>query len=264
MRSIVGDRILKTVLHHVPRLVLAATVAACTPEPQAPLQTAALEAPARAAFEVSLERLDLLDALPARGRAILVNVPAFELIALEDRVPVLRSRVILGATATRTPLIDTYTTTVRFRPTWRPTPSMIASGEYEDYVRPPGRNNPLGLAAVRLEPGLLVYLHDTNRRDLFDREQRAMSHGCVRVERWDELIAWLLDMDIAEVRRRAETGPTVDVVLPPIPVLIRYYRAFPETLGQIAYFDDVYGLQARGPTAPFDVAAAGREPCLVG
>ena len=47
---------------------------------------------------------------------------------------------------------------------------MIASGEYRDAVWPPGPNNPLGLAAVRLEPGLLVYLHDTNQRQLFEQD----------------------------------------------------------------------------------------------
>jgi murein L,D-transpeptidase YcbB/YkuD len=145
---------------------------------------------------------------------------------------------------------------------------MIASGEYEDYVHPPGRNNPLGLAAVRLEPGLLVYLHDTNRRDLFERDRRAMSHGCIRVERWDEVIAWLLDTTVEEVQRRANGGRTVDVPLPPIPVLIRYYLAFPEDTGQILRFDDVYRLQAGAPlprnALTRAAAVPGNEPCSVG
>jgi murein L,D-transpeptidase YcbB/YkuD len=226
-------------------LALAIGVAACANDPVPIEQATVIAAPAISAFSASLEALDLRETWPKTGKAILVNVPGYELIALEDGEPVLRSRVIVGSTRNPTPIMETYTSVVRFRPTWRPTPSMIASGEYEDYVRRPGRNNPLGLAAVRLEPGMLIYLHDTNRRDLFDRERRAMSHGCIRVERWDEVIAWLLEIDLAEVEMQANSGRTHDVALPPIPVLVRYHTAFPDDEGRIVQHDDVYRRGAR-------------------
>ena len=127
---------------------------------------------------LDLNGIDL--SLPAKGKLILVNVPAFELVAIENGQEAFRSRIIVGKPTTPTPLIDTRVTTVRFRPTWRPTSSMVASGEYKDRIWPPGKNNPLGLAAIRLEPPLLVYLHDTNQRHLFDKDYRAMSHGCIR------------------------------------------------------------------------------------
>lgn len=221
-------------------LALAIGVAACANDPVPISQVTTIAPPTVSAFSASLAALDLHDTWPETGKAIVVNLPGFELIALEDGEPVLRSRVIVGSTRNPTPVMDTYTSVVRFRPTWRPTPSMIASGEYEDYVRRPGRNNPLGLAAVRLEPGMLIYLHDTNRRDLFDREHRAMSHGCIRVERWDEVIAWLLEIDLEEVETRANSGRTHDVALPPIPVLFRYHTSFPDDEGQIVHHDDVY------------------------
>jgi murein L,D-transpeptidase YcbB/YkuD len=187
-------------------------------------------------------------------------VPAFELIAFEDAEPAFRSRIIVGAPGTPTPILDTHVSTVRFRPTWRPTPSMIASGEYRDGVRPPGRNNPLGLAAVRLEPGLLVYLHDTNRRDLFAREARALSHGCIRVERWDELVGWLLDMDLETVHRLADGPRSRDVPAPPVPVLIRYLVRFPDETGALERHPDVYG---RGAEPPDDAAPPG-PACAAG
>jgi murein L,D-transpeptidase YcbB/YkuD len=138
--------------------------------------------------------------------------------------------------------METYVRAVTFRPTWRPTPDMVASGEYRDRVWPAGRRNPLGLAAVRLEPGLLVYLHDTNRRDLFDREQRSMSHGCIRVQRWEEVVAWVLDIPEDEVRRYSEGSRTFDMAAEPIPVILGYYTVFPDDAGNPVRCEDVYGL----------------------
>lgn len=214
---------------------------ACAPAPPVRALSEDPPAPAEASFQARLDELGIPLRLPP-GRAILVNVPAFELVAFEDGVPVLRSRIIVGTPRNRTPLMDTYVSRVSFRPSWRPTPSMIASGEYRDHVRPPGRRNPLGLAAVRLEPGLLVYLHDTNQRQLFARDRRALSHGCIRVQHWDALIAWILDRDLDWVRATAEKPPSRDVPAPPIPVLIRYLPVFPAEDGTVIEHPDVYGL----------------------
>jgi len=222
-------------------------------------QVPAAAQPAASGFQDLLDRLGVPYRVPPYGKAILVNVPAFELVAFSDGEPALRSRVIVGTPWHPTPLIETYTSSVRFRPTWRPTPAMVRSGEYKDRIWPPGLKNPLGLAAVRLEPGLLVYLHDTNRRDLFQRDDRALSHGCIRVQRWDELIAWLLDKDVEEVHRLANGRETFDVVTPAVPVLIGYFTIFPDAQGEAARFPDIYGLGTTSHgarRAPENVAAA--------
>jgi murein L,D-transpeptidase YcbB/YkuD len=127
---------------------------------------------------------------------------------------------------------------------------MVASGEYEDRVWPPGPSNPLGLAAVRLEPGLLVYLHDTNQRHLFDREMRALSHGCIRVQKWDELIAWLLDTDLGTVHAHANARRTFDWPTDPVPVLIRYMTVFPGEAGTTVRHADIYGRAGPSGTDP--------------
>ena len=213
-------------------------------------------------FQAALDALGVPLSLPPSGKAIVVNIPAFELIAFEDAEPVLRSRVIVGTPWHRTPVMTTHTTSVRFRPTWRPTPSMIASGEYRDRVRPPGPDNPLGLAAVRLEEGMLVYLHDTNRRDLFERDVRTLSHGCVRVQAWDELVAFVLDIDLAVVHALANGRSTTDVPTdPPIPVILGYYRVFPDDAGRPVAYDDVYGRGRDGPENNLSGATASREAC---
>tara|TARA_R110002074_G_scaffold110849_1_gene238409 strand:+ start:1627 stop:2346 length:720 start_codon:yes stop_codon:yes gene_type:complete len=205
-------------------------------------------------FQTQLDRAGVPYQVPPNGKAILVNIPSFELIAIEDGVPVLRSRIIAGAPWHRTPRLETYVSAVRFRPTWRPTPSMIASGEYKDRVWPAGQNNPLGLAAVRLQPGLLVYLHDTNHREKFDQEYRALSHGCVRVQQWDRLVAFVLGMDLAEVHRLANGRRTFDAPAPPTPVTLGYFTRFPNAAGQIVDHPDIYRL------GPADNAALPDEP----
>ncbi|MEW9919333.1 L,D-transpeptidase family protein [Marimonas sp. MJW-29] len=201
-----------------------------------------------ASFQQQLDRAGIGYRVPAEGKAILVNIPAFELIAFENGRPVLRSRVIVGTPWNRTPRVKTYVSAVRFRPTWRPTPSMIASGEYRDRVWPPGERNPLGLAAVRLQPGLLVYLHDTNRRELFQENHRALSHGCIRVERWSELVSFVLDMDLDEVLRLAHGRRTFDAPAPPIQVELGYYTRFIDEAGRVVAYPDVYRLERNSGT----------------
>lgn len=191
-------------------------------------------------FQASLDRLGVPFEVPQKGKAILVNIPAFELIAFAEGEPVFRSRVIVGAPWHRTPIMNTYTSVVRFRPRWRPTPSMIASGKYRDRIWPPGLKNPLGLAAVRLQPGLLVYLHDTNHRELFEQDKRALSHGCIRVQRWDEIIAWILDTEMDKVHSLANGTRTVDVATPKIPVILGYFTKFPNDTGKLVEYEDIY------------------------
>ncbi|MDU8911604.1 L,D-transpeptidase family protein [Aestuariicoccus sp. MJ-SS9] len=206
--------------------------------------------PPRSAFQRLLDRNAIPYRVPPVGKAILVNIPAFELVTFQDGTPVFRSKVIVGTPWNRTPRLRTYTTAVRFRPTWRPTPSMIASGEYRDRVWPAGPSNPLGLAAVRMQPGLLVYMHDTNHRELFEREERALSHGCIRVHRWDDLVAWVLDMPLAEVHAHANGTRTFDAPAPPIPVRLGYFTLFPDADGQIVQHGDIYNLGRFGEAAP--------------
>jgi murein L,D-transpeptidase YcbB/YkuD len=221
-------------------LVLALVAAACATGPEDMPGVTRYAAGMAVPFPEQLQRLGVDYAPPATGKAILVNIPAFELIAFEDGEPVLRSRVIVGTPWHPTPILDTHVSRVTFRPTWRPTPAMVASGEYVDRVWPPGTRNPLGLAAVRLEPGLLVYLHDTNQRQLFEREMRALSHGCVRVQKWDEVVAFVLGMDLEEVRRLAGGRRTLEVPAEPIQVTLGYYTVFPDETGELRRFEDIY------------------------
>ena len=151
----------------------------------------------------------------------MVHIPSFELIALEDGAPVLRSRVIVGRPASPTPELVSSLFSIRFNPAWMPTPSMMRD-EGAQYV-PPGPNNPLGQLLFELDNDQLIFLHDTNDRRLFDRANRALSHGCVRVEQARQLAAWALGVPVLEVESMIARKITYSVpVATPIPVHLVY------------------------------------------
>ncbi|MCW5735769.1 MAG: L,D-transpeptidase family protein [Enhydrobacter sp.] len=177
--------------------------------------------------------------IPSRGKFVLVNIPSFELIALEDGVPVLRSRVVVGRPGNTTPEMLSSMFAVRFNPSWTPTPSMVRN-EGLRYM-PPGPRNPLGRIMFDLDNEEFIYLHDTNDRTLFNRTQRALSHGCIRVEQVRPLAAWALGVSEKEIDSMISRG-THSVALPEaIPVSLAYYTQFPDQNGEIASYADIYG-----------------------
>lgn len=171
---------------------------------------------------------------------MLVNIPAFELIALEDGRPVLRSRIIVGRPSTPTPELLSSLYAVRFNPSWTPTPAMV---RYEGArPAPPGPNNPLGRILFELDNDELIFLHDTNDRSLFDRPDGALSHGCVRVEQARALAGWVLGKSDSDVAEMIASGVTRSVSLPtPIPVLLAYRTRFPQEDGTVRTYPDIYG-----------------------
>jgi murein L,D-transpeptidase YcbB/YkuD len=178
-------------------------------------------------------------AIPSRGKFILVNIPSFELIALQDGAPVLRSRVVVGKPAAPTPELLSSMFAVQFNPAWTPTPLMIRN-EGLHYM-PPGPQNPLGRMMFDLDNDEFIYLHDTNEKGLFKREQRALSHGCVRVEQARALAAWSLGVSEQEIDAMVSRGTTYSVPLPEIiPVSLAYYTRFPDEGGQVASYSNIY------------------------
>jgi murein L,D-transpeptidase YcbB/YkuD len=114
----------------------------------------------------------------------------------------------------------------------------------------PGPTNALGLVKLIFPNSYNVYLHSTPSQQLFSQTRRDFSHGCIRVEKPDELAAWALQGNpgwtLEKVRTAMQTGPNnVQVnVAKPIPVLILYGTAVAEEDGSIHFFDDLYGHDA--------------------
>lgn len=112
----------------------------------------------------------------------------------------------------------------------------------------PGSNNALGLVKFIFPNPSHVYLHDTPSKTLFRRSRRDFSHGCIRVEDPVALALFVLGPAWSESRvREAMQGRDNQRVnlASPIPVLLYYTTAVVEEDGELYFFDDIYGFDAR-------------------
>jgi murein L,D-transpeptidase YcbB/YkuD len=110
-------------------------------------------------------------------------------------------------------------------------------------VQRPGPDNALGRIKFMFPNEHAIYLHDTPSRDLFERDSRAFSSGCIRVEDPFELAELLLGRSGSRERLDAlvASGRTETVFLPtPITVMLLYWTAEPDAEGRVAFFPDVY------------------------
>jgi L,D-transpeptidase YcbB len=114
----------------------------------------------------------------------------------------------------------------------------------------PGPKNALGLVKLMFPNEYFVYLHSTPAQQLFGQSRRDFSHGCIRVEKPDELTAWALRNNPGwnlERVQAAMQGDKDDVqvnLLRPIPVLILYGTAVVDEAGVVHFYDDLYGHDA--------------------
>ncbi len=111
-------------------------------------------------------------------------------------------------------------------------------------VQQPGENNALGLVKFMFPNKYAVYLHDTNDRSLFDRNERNLSSGCVRLEYPFEFATLLMEGDpdwsYARMQSILDSGKTTRVDLPkPMPVLLTYWTAWVED-GEVHFREDPY------------------------
>ena len=108
-----------------------------------------------------------------------------------------------------------------------------------------GPRNVLGNYVFHFPNPYLVYLHDTPERYLFARPDRALSHGCIRVEHPRELAAWLLRREgnptPLPTPAQARQHPPQDVLLRrPLPIYVRYATCTAEK-GRLRFYQDIYG-----------------------
>ena len=116
-------------------------------------------------------------------------------------------------------------------------------------VQQPGPDNALGLVKFMFPNKYAVYLHDTNDKTLFDRNERNLSSGCVRLEYPFEFASLLMegepDWSRQKMQSILDSGKTTRVDLPePMPVLLTYWTAWVED-GVVHFREDPYERDAR-------------------
>ncbi len=113
----------------------------------------------------------------------------------------------------------------------------------------PGDKNALGHVKFLFPNEYNVYLHGTPAKSLFLRSRRDFSHGCIRLEKPEELAEWVLrglpGWDMEHIQEAENGSDSVRVNLDqPIPVLIVYGTAVVRENGEVFFFDDIYGYDA--------------------
>src|SRR5256714_2998359 len=196
-------------------------------------------------------------------RDIFVNVPAFHLEAYDSSGKALEMKVIVGQEYENkaTPVFADSMETVVFRPYWDVPPSIaakeifpkgpgyLASENMEVYsqngqraVRQrPGPKNALGFVKFLFPNDFNIYLHDTPNHALFNKDVRAFSHGCIRLEKPAELAGWVLGWPADKVEQAMHDGPDDRGVKLPqkIPVYITYFTTYINN-GQLYFGNDLY------------------------
>ena len=240
---------------------------------------------------VTLDRYKLLpDTMPQTY--VWVNIPTYQLKMWHSGDTVLNSKIICGKSYTPTPEISSAINEIITYPRWTIPTSIIkkeilpglkrnpgylsrrgyslinakgkqvnpATVNWSKYskgipfsvVQPSGDRNALGVVKFNFPNDDAIYLHDTNQRYLFAAGNRAMSHGCIRVEKWKDLAGQILAID--SVKNQASRKYTsidslnkwLDVkknkiikINEPVPVYLKYFTVFGQKEG-IKFYEDIY------------------------
>ncbi|GAA5189381.1 hypothetical protein GCM10025772_11640 [Ferrimonas gelatinilytica] len=222
------------------------------------------------------------------GLAILVNIPHYQLVALDQERVALVTSVVVGAPGSPTPRMNSRFSSITFNPDWTPPQSILrdellpqwradqgslaaqgfvwetAQGSQlswdgvtehniGDYLRQyrlkqvAGRGNPLGRMRLNLKNSQAIYLHDTNRPDLFGRTKRDLSHGCVRINNIDALFAVLKEQESSRDAQRLlralnATQTQTQRLNADVDVFLVYMPAWVGADNTLQLRPDIYGL----------------------
>jgi murein L,D-transpeptidase YcbB/YkuD len=214
-------------------------------------------------IEANLERQRWLPR-PLPANRVWVNVADQRLTLFRADDPIFTTRVIVGAPGptNQSPEFHTLIEASFFNPPWI-IPADIVTAEYLPLIardptyldrnnmvmRPngeveqrPGPEAGLGQIMFVMPNRFDVYLHDTPDRQLFNRDNRRLSHGCIRVQNPIELAALLMQQPVDAIHDGIAAGGTTHHKLPtPVPVFVTYQTAFAGNAGSVEFRPDFYG-----------------------
>lgn len=208
------------------------------------------------------------------GSHLIVNIPSFKLYAFQSDTLDWSCNVVVGKELTKTVVFNGDLKYIVFSPYWNVPPSIIKTeilpgmkkdanylqnhrmeiagkqGSLPIIRQLPGPSNSLGLVKFLFPNSYNIYLHDTPSKSLFKEDQRAFSHGCVRVGEPKKLATYLLRNDStwtdAKITAAMNAGKERTVTLKkPVPVFIAYFTAFVDHNGLLNFRKDIYNRDKR-------------------
>ncbi len=236
---------------------------------------------------ITLDRYKQLPPLPEQY--IWVNIPSYRLQVRSSDTVVMISKVAVGKSYTRTPEIVSAISDMITYPQWTIPASIIEKEILPGLKKDPGYTNKKGYSIIDKDGNVIdaylvdwskykkgipykvvqgsgdanalgvikfnfpnkhsVYLHDTNQRYLFSRKNRALSHGCVRVESWKDLAYYILERDsLASTSFTPKDSldkwlllkqKKVIPVRKRLPVFIKYFTC-EGVDGKVVFYEDIY------------------------
>ncbi len=219
---------------------------------------------------VNLERMRWMS--PENDEYLLVNIPSYKLFAYDnDHQFLWNMDVIVGNANRRTVVFSDKMDYIDFAPYWnippgimkrKILPAMKRSSSYlaRNHMEKTGAMAAKGIPAVRQKPGpwnalgkakfmfpntYNIYLHDTNEHNLFARQDRTFSSGCVRVEDAFKLAKFVLknnpDIDDSLIIKKMNAEKENRVVLKKkMPVHLAYFTTFVDAEGNLVISKDIY------------------------
>ncbi len=217
-----------------------------------------------------------------------VNIPQMIVEYFENDTVRYRMRAVVGRAARPTPVLQAPLTQIVLSPPWTVPPTILKNdvlpgvlrrgGSYlarkglkaydsrgrvvnasninasnyrnYSYSQAPGYNSSLGEVKFNMPNTESVYMHDTPHREDFVKRQRALSSGCVRLQKPKEFASFLLNDTILysyhTIDTLCKTRKTKFIPMPrKLMVYFAYHTAAVDSVGTVIYLPDIYGLDAR-------------------
>jgi murein L,D-transpeptidase YcbB/YkuD len=195
---------------------------------------------------------------------IFVNIPSYKLRFYRKEVLDFESDVVVGRSMSKTVIFSEDLRYIVFSPYWNVPKSII-----EKEVKPgmakdpnylvkhqmewnngqvrqlPGKKNSLGLIKFMFPNSNDIYMHDTPSKSLFEKDNRAFSHGCIRVAKPKELAQTILREDANWTAEKIDQAMNSGqekwyTIKNKIPVYIGYFTALADDRDEVYFFDDIY------------------------
>ncbi len=199
---------------------------------------------------------------------IQVNIAAAVLTVFDGDQPVTSMKAVTGRPGDETPMLTSTIHSIVLNPPWN-VPSSIADKELWPKERAnPGYLKRNGFRVIEMEGGgrrlqqasersalgrfkfdfdnpFAVYLHDTPAQSGFANFDRLASHGCVRLEKPEDLARLLLrttpEWPETQIDTTLASGKTVRAkVADPVKVYLLYWTAFATPNGTMSFREDPY------------------------